>query len=131
MKPEGCPSCRVTLVWMRAKPPAWLGFCEGCGAYWLHQPGIGTEDVSDACYAGMAPGLSPTVDVAQFRADDLRGRTMRAFAAQRLRQGDAPAYRAVKGMGRSGTWLVLRGEEFVAWFPSRVEAEAEAVRLNT
>lgn len=86
MKPEGCPTCRVTLVWMPGTPPAQVGFCEGCGAWWIHKPDSGTQDATEACYALLAPGLAPEVDLAQVRADDLRGRTMRAYTAQRMRR---------------------------------------------
>lgn len=86
--PEGCPTCGVSLVWMRVKPPASLGFCEGCGAWWMHQPDkLGQEvaDCTDAAYEMMRDQGLPVDDHAAFRADNVEGRMIRMGVARRIR----------------------------------------------
>jgi hypothetical protein len=84
---EGCPTCGVALVWMRVKPPASLGFCEGCGAFWMYRPDVDAGDVADCTEAVYALFVESgtAADMTVFRADDVRGRMMRMHTAQRMR----------------------------------------------
>jgi hypothetical protein len=82
---ELCPACQWPLLWVPARAPASLGFCEDCGAYWHHRPESGTTDCTEEVYGRLGQG-SPAVDVAGFRAGDAAGRIARRGAALDLRE---------------------------------------------